>query len=521
MKKDLNFPISVGRMLVLIGVLSFLIEKPFAQEVKKLKHHANNGFEHFGWASAIKGDWMALSTPYYEVEMGKRDAGVVKMYRLEGDKWTQTQTLIDPEGVALDNFGYSIALHHGLLVVGAIGTFENGPYSGSALVYEFNGKQWQLKARLRPSDPKSSMYFGHSSATNGKEIAISSIRADGKSEESGAVYVFRKNDFGIWAFATKLQSSDGRTHDKFGTSVAMNEMGEIAVGAPYADGAIEKSGAVYMFSPSQAGDYSETRLVHSNATTRDYFGSSVALDRNHLIIGAFMADGKTNNDGCAFHFVKRNNRWSQAQILEEPVGKLNDQFGKSLALSDDRLLIGAPKSDYGADSLDVGSVYFYKFDSGRWLLQDVLTSPSPVPHAGFGYTLSIDRRNLAVSALSASDAVSSNAGAVFVTSVSELVTGINPQEMVGEFELIAYPNPSYEEVTIRYELRASSEVGIVIYDLQGRLIKELLRPTFQSLGRKEIVWNLRSDHGALVNPGLYLYTLNIGGNQFSRRLMVR
>ena len=69
-----------------------------------------------------------------------------------------------------------------------------------------------------------------------------------------------------------------------------------------------------------------------------------------------------------------------------------------------------------------------------------------------------------------------------------------------------YPNPFNPITTIEYELKEKTDVKLVIYDICGRKINELLN-TKQTPGKYQIMWNGTNRRGVPVASGIYIYSL--------------
>ena len=73
----------------------------------------------------------------------------------------------------------------------------------------------------------------------------------------------------------------------------------------------------------------------------------------------------------------------------------------------------------------------------------------------------------------------------------------------------AYPNPFNPTTTIDYTLRENSNVSIIVYDLMGRVVKELVNEFKLSDGgaTHSVVWNGTDNSGSLVSSGIYIYRM--------------
>lgn len=82
-----------------------------------------------------------------------------------------------------------------------------------------------------------------------------------------------------------------------------------------------------------------------------------------------------------------------------------------------------------------------------------------------------------------------------------------------------YPNPFNLNTTIEYELKQSSNVKIKIFDILGREIITLVN-RFQPSGTKSVSWNGKDKYGISVSTGVYFYSLIIGDNSYTKKMLL-
>ena len=88
------------------------------------------------------------------------------------------------------------------------------------------------------------------------------------------------------------------------------------------------------------------------------------------------------------------------------------------------------------------------------------------------------------------------------------------------FSLYAnYPNPFNAETQIVYTLSKVGPVELAIYNVRGQRVRTLVQGV-QAAGRYQIAWNGRSDSGAALASGVYLYRLASGQEVRVRRLVL-
>ncbi len=254
--------------------------------------------------------------------------------------------------------------------------------------------------------------FGYSVAVDGDTAVIGAYQDNGNGDDSGAAYVFTRND-GVWDDGVKLTAYDGAAYDNFGISVAVD--GDTAVvGAPGNDGAGADSGSVYVFVKPTGGWATSTetaKLTASDSAALDYFGYSVAVDGDTVLVGAYQDDDEENDSedsGSAYVFTKPNSSrgWADWDPMEDTetaklttsVGADDDWFGVSVALDGSTAVVGASGDD--DNGIDSGSVYVFVKPSGAWAdgnETDKLTASDGVAQDNFGYSVAVDVDTVEVS----------------------------------------------------------------------------------------------------------------------------
>jgi choice-of-anchor B domain-containing protein len=161
-------------------------------------------------------------------------------------------------------------------------------------------------------------------------------------------------------------------------------------------------GVVYVYRRDASGAWQERlRLMASDSARMDDFGRSLAVDGQTLIVGA---PRKRNGSGVAYAFERAaGGTWRQVGIVEPPAAGDHSEYASSLALSGDDLLIGAPAVD------STGVVYHFKRAGRAWNLQQVIRPGSDAGATGFGRTMSRQGEWLLLGA----PAADSGAGRVF------------------------------------------------------------------------------------------------------------
>ena len=287
------------------------------------------------------------------------------------------------DGEAGDNFGRSVAVSGGTVVVSAFLDDDEGDGSGSAYVFVKPSGGWTgagsltESRKLTASDGAAGDQFGHSVAVSGDTVVVGARRDDDDLTNAGSAYVFVEPGGG-WTGAgsltesRKLTASDGAAGDQFGgqlgTSVAVSG-NTVVAGAVGDNDNGTSSGSAYVFVEpgggwTGAGGLTEdAKLTASDGAQDDRFGFSVAVSDDTVVVGAFLDDHNGVNDGSAYVFVEPVGGWTGAGSLTEDMklaaGEVDDRLGISVAVSGDTMAVGATGDDDNDDTSS-GAAYVFQ-----------------------------------------------------------------------------------------------------------------------------------------------------------------
>ena len=116
----------------------------------------------------------------------------------------------------------------------------------------------------------------------------------------------------------------------------------------------------------------ENKLTASDGAAEDYFGRSVSIDGDTVVIGAALDDDNGIDSGSAYVFVRSNGMWSEQAKLIASDGAYQDYFGQSVSIDGDTVVIGVPEDDDNGSKS--GSAYVYVRSNGVWSEQAKLTA---------------------------------------------------------------------------------------------------------------------------------------------------
>jgi len=363
--------------------------------------------DRFGWSVSNSGNALIIGAPDDD-DNGNR-SGSAYVFRFDGDGWPQEQKLTADDGQASDRFGLAVAVSGNVAIVGAPDAPGDGGPTGAVYVFRLDGASWSQEQKIQVGTFATIAGFGESVAISENRLLIGVPDAGPGSQNLGAAYVF-EHDGEAWQQTAVLSASDEDAQDKFGSSVSLH--GDVAlVGVPQDEDGGAFSGAAYVFRYDGEAWQEEQKLLADDAAEDDRFGSAVAVGRNVAIVGAPSA----GSSGAAYVFEYNQTSWVQSRKLLQGDQGIGDNFGQSIAVFDEKVLIGASNNDDGGES--AGSAYVFTKRMGTAAEDAVPTS----------FSLSLE----------------------------------------------AYPNPFAEHATISYELPEAGIVELAVYDVLGRLVVDM------------------------------------------------
>lgn len=374
-------------------------------------------------AVSVDGHWAAVGA-LGDDDLGSQ-AGAAYMFRYDDngtpsdrtdDSWVEHQKLTALDGL----LGSSVSLKGIRLLVGA--PIANG--GGSAFVFWRDGNDtpndltddlWKPQGSLVATETTNGDNFGVSVSLASEWAVVGAHGRDEPLFNSGAAYVFRRQDNGTpsdysddtWSEWGSLTHVDVGHSDRFGGSVTIS--GDwIAVGAAFDKDA---SGEVYLFrrddhnTPLDQTDdswVSHQKLTEPlSETVNNRFGASVSIDQNRLLVGAKFADVAVDGGGAVYVFVCDDNEtpadtsddvWCHEATLTAPDAVNGTLLGQSVSLNGSWAVAGT--SELGIEG--IGSAYVFHRIRERWVHQTKLTLANGLTNELFGTSVSIDGEHVFV-----------------------------------------------------------------------------------------------------------------------------
>ncbi len=451
---DSHFELEGARLAIVVndeGATYPLTIDPLLAQQNKLKAADGEAEDHFGRSVAMSGNRVVIGAPGHDV-VGT-DEGSAYVFVRSGSDWIQEAWLNAVDGMDGDSFGESVAIYGKTVVVGAyLADVEGRQDQGAAYVFVRDGSNWNYEDKIVASAGEAYDSFGLSVAVFGKTVLVGSPNHDGTAGAAfvfvrrqgiwieqgklsprvgtlpstffgiqvaldrdtavvgaswenvggnfnqGSAYVFVRED-GIWAEQARLYAGNGMSEDYFGASVAISG-DTVLVGAPSSDnGANEDEGVAYVFVRNGTAWSHQGKLTSADGEADDYFGTSVALVGDTAVVGASGCDLSHEGQGAAYIFSRKNDVWSQQQRLFAREGELGDLAGNSVAVSGDTIVLGVALDDIQRRS-DQGSALIFRISRGTMKQTQRLLADDAHRLDNFGSAVAISGDTMVVGATS-------------------------------------------------------------------------------------------------------------------------
>lgn len=392
---------TLGLLLLAVAIPGWSMD---TTETAKLLPTDSETADQFGFSVAVDGDTAVIGA------FGEEDyRGAAYVFlRDGGGRWTQQAKLVASDGEAQDWFGRAVAVDDDRVLIGAKLDDNLLIHGGSAYVFvrdEETGT-WTEEAKLIAYDETDFDQFGQSVALDDDTAVIGAYTDDDNGTSSGSAYVFRRDEeTETWIQEAKLLAPDGTDYDFFGTSVALHD-NVILVGAsgpfPFFN-VTGHPGSAYLFARDDATSewIWQATLVPSDGAEYDRFGASVALDDEKAVVGAPYDDDNIENSGSAYIFVPDEDEgWTEAHKLlpAAGAGKYSQLFGYAVAIEGDAAVIGAPLANVAGRY--VGAAYLFQPDPERasWTEQARLVASDGTTDDALGSSVALDEGTVVVGA---------------------------------------------------------------------------------------------------------------------------
>jgi hypothetical protein len=300
------------------------------------------------------------------------------------------------------------------------------------------GQQAYLKAsNTGPGDR-----FGYAVSVSGDTVIVGANRedsnassvdgdqADNSLQDCGAAYIFVRSGT-KWTQQAYLKASNPGAGDNFAYGVSIwgdtavvgarkEGSGSSGVNGDESDDSMPGAGAAYVFVRSGTTWTQQAYLKASNPGTNDRFGLRVDIHEDTIVVGSVkeasgatgvdgdQSDNSTFEAGAAYVFARSGTTWSQQAYLKASNTGAGDDFGLSVAVWGDTVVVGARgeassaagvNGDQSDNSLfDCGAAYVYTRTGTLWTQEAYLKASNPDDGDQFGHAVEVSGDTVLVGA---------------------------------------------------------------------------------------------------------------------------
>jgi uncharacterized repeat protein (TIGR02543 family) len=285
------------------------------------------------------------------------DQNKVYVFKKVSDQWAQAQIITPTNSASYDRFGASVDIYGNNLIIGAPGSDpddgKGGKYVDAGKVYIYKlNIQWDLVGSW--SYPRDRAGFGAAVAIYDDE-AVAVVNSPEVVASAAIALTFKYNDSSWNYFSSLPRPSKYFTSDPGSVSADIDNM-RVVLG----DGS-NNVVTIWDSTASGWGSPNELRASDSGDLQVDDFGATVQLQGNNLLIGAPRSNfNGIGYAGSAYVFRYFSGGWLELDKLISSDRENGNMFGSSIALDDgDNILIGAPLATSTGTYFQNGQVYSY------------------------------------------------------------------------------------------------------------------------------------------------------------------
>lgn len=259
---------------------------------------------------------------------------------------------------------------------------------------------------------KQNDFFGNSVAVSGDFAIVGAFQDDNVinlDQGSASIYRF---DGSHWVFMQKIMDPAGEGNDKFGISVAIS--GNFAIIGAYLDdvGINTDQGSACVFQFNGSNWVFLQKLTDANGLPGNNFGFSVSISGNYVLVGSPKDDVPFADKGSASFYQYTAGNWAFMSKIVDNNGQPGDNFGSSVCVAGSHAIVGASSDDVLGNT-DQGSATIFQFNGSNWTFFETITDPAGLSGDLFGTSVGISHPNIIVGAMLDSEGITAQGSASF------------------------------------------------------------------------------------------------------------
>lgn len=306
------------------------------------------------------------------------------------------------------------------IIVGSRSATVSGQSSaGKAYVFVRTGTTWTVEATLTNATPATNDQFGSSVAidTSGTRVAIGSpYKNVPGNNAAGEITVFTRTGSTWTREATIHKTSGIASNDWLGVSLAISGDGTRLISGGKLDSYnVNAKGEITVFVRSGTTWTQEQIIPGPSNINEYYFGMFLDIDETGSRFVSSEYDAKNGSvypQGKAYVFKRTGVTWTQEQIILSNDISDFDYFGCSVSISSNGLVISIGAMGSGT----IGKAYIFNYNGTNWVQNNRFTNNDTSDKFGYSVSISGDATKLAVGVYKADPSSITDAGQVEIFS---------------------------------------------------------------------------------------------------------
>ena len=362
--------------------------------------HAQKEVKLIGVEEGVFNDHLCSAIIGDSVIIGSREAGTGTIYANDRGDWEKIVDLRaddhNAENPPYPSFGWAVSIgapHDraaaNAAIIGAPTHGREGGIlvaqgNGAAYIFRRSGRNWKQEVKLIHPDGADEDLYGSAVSLYRNTAVVGVSKDDDAGKNSGSAFVYvRDLERRTWDMQAKIVPQDLSGSDAFGEVAEIYDR-TVVVGAPsHTHNKLRFAGAAYVFVREGNTWVEQAKLVPDDAAKAANFGSSVSLTGDTIIVGAPLHDTERGKDaGAAYVFVREGNRWRQQARLIAADTEAGDRFGHAVATTGQSAIVGAPFRNEGEQGS--GAVYSFVNVNGVWQEKVKAKPENPEPKINYG-----------------------------------------------------------------------------------------------------------------------------------------
>ncbi len=352
----------------------------------QLANDTSKSFANFGTSVAVTDSFVVVGTP------GKQsDQGEACIFLRNQSTWAMT-TCLDPISgtlTAIKQFGSAVAISDQSVIVSAK---LQGGQTGAVYIFNYQNGNWSLQGEMTKPGAASNDFFGQSVSISG-DLAV--IASPGGANDDGAVYVYKRTGSN-WVLNTTITPDSEFKSKQFGAAVSIFE-GYLIIGDGESGKTKEGSAYIYKYDDFDDNWTKQATLKGGLVTRAANYAFSVAISKDYAVIGARMEnDPHGNNEtkkGAVYVYKRKDDVWTNQAKLTASTGVSGDQFGNSVAIVGEHIVIGAENMNSSS-----GTVVLFTLVGDIWLETFSFIAADGASQDNFGHAVSVSASYVSVGA---------------------------------------------------------------------------------------------------------------------------